>query len=356
MGAGEPHHAADPAARAPRCGARSPSSTRARSGCSSRGRTPDNAQLWSPGIKLGVRRGSFFHRTECFGPVLGLMRAENLDEAIDLANDTPFGLTSGIQTLDDREVARWVERIEAGNLYVNRPITGAIVGRQPFGGWKASSVGPGAKAGGPNYVLQLARWRQVDAAARRRRAAAGVAGGAARAVPGRAGRDADARALVRASAASYARAWRGHFSREHDPSAILGERNVFRYRPCRRDHRARHRRGRRRARAGRARGLAAGVPLTVSLPPDAALAVARGARRRDGRGGDRGGVRGAPGASGRRRARARLGAGLDRRPRRRQRRGVTVIDAPVARQRPPRAPLVPARADGLARASIATAT
>ena len=46
--------------------------------------------------------------------------------------------------------------IEAGNLYVNRPITGAIVGRQPFGGWKASSVGPGAKAGGPNYVLQLA--------------------------------------------------------------------------------------------------------------------------------------------------------------------------------------------------------
>ena len=117
--------------------------------------------LWSPGIKLGVRRGSFFHRTECFGPVLGLMRAETLDEAIDLANDTPFGLTSGIQSLDEREVDRWVERLEAGNLYVNRPITGAIVRRQPFGGWKASSVGPGAKAGGPNYVLQLARWQQV---------------------------------------------------------------------------------------------------------------------------------------------------------------------------------------------------
>ena len=89
------------------------------------------------------------------------MRAEDLDEAIDLADDTPFGLTSGIQSLDDREVDRWVERIQAGNLYVNRPTTGAIVGRQPFGGWKASSVGPGAKAGGPNYVLQLARWRQV---------------------------------------------------------------------------------------------------------------------------------------------------------------------------------------------------
>src|SRR4030095_4088748 len=91
----------------------------------------------------------------------GLMRADTLDQAVDLANAQPFGLTSGIQTLDDREIARWGDRIEAGQLHVNRPITGAIVGRQPFGGWKASSVGPGAKAGGPNYVLQLAHWRQA---------------------------------------------------------------------------------------------------------------------------------------------------------------------------------------------------
>src|SRR5262249_17899422 len=193
----------------------------------------DNPQLWSPGIKLGVRPGSFFHRPECFGPVLGLMRADSLDHAIDLANAQPFGLTSGIQTLDDREIVRWVDRVDAGNLYVNRPITGAIVGRQPFGGWKASSVGPGAKAGGPNYVLQLARWRQVtlpdgDAeplpepmAARLHRCLAAPA-------------DGDARELVRASAASYARAWRQHFSLEHDPLAIRGERNAFRYRPCRR--------------------------------------------------------------------------------------------------------------------------
>ncbi len=185
-------------------------------------------RLWSPGIKRGVRRGSFFHRTECFGPVLGLMRAVDLDEAIDLANDTPFGLTSGIHSLDDREVARWLDRIEAGNLYVNRPITGAIVGRQPFGGWKASSVGPGAKAGGPNYVLQMARWRQetlpdadwepigplleqcLEHAA-----------------------DPEEQRLLRASAASYLRAWRGHFSVDHEPSRVLGEDNVFRYRRCR---------------------------------------------------------------------------------------------------------------------------
>ncbi len=168
------------------------------------------APLWSPGIKLGVRRGSFFHRTECFGPVLGLMRAADLDDAIELADDQPFGLTSGIQSLDDREIARWLERIEAGTLYVNRHITGAIVGRQPFGGWKASSVGPGAKAGGPNYVLQLCGAHHVAPA------------------------DVEPAAVLRAAAASYDRAWREHFSQDHAPIRLLGERNVFRYRPCRR--------------------------------------------------------------------------------------------------------------------------
>jgi RHH-type transcriptional regulator, proline utilization regulon repressor / proline dehydrogenase / delta 1-pyrroline-5-carboxylate dehydrogenase len=232
----------------------------------------DNPQLWSPGIKLGVRPASFFHRTECFGPVLGLMRAVDLDHAIELANATPFGLTSGIQTLDDREIARWVDRIEAGTLYINRPITGAIVGRQPFGGWKGSSVGPGAKAGGPNYALQLARWRQVTLpagddeplpepmAALLERCVAELT-------------SPDARALVRASAASYARAWRQHFSREHDPSAIPGERNAFRYRSCRRVI------ARGTARPAAAAALCqvmlaaciAGTRLTLSLSPDSQL-------------------------------------------------------------------------------------
>src|SRR5262249_1718188 len=130
-------------------------------------------------------------------------------------------------------MARWVDRVEAGNLYVNRPITGAIVGRQPFGGWKASSVGPGAKAGGPNYVLQLARWRQVtlpeDDGEPLPEPMAATLGRCAAELP-----SADARELVRTSAASYTRAWRQHFSLEHDPMAIRGERNAFRYRPCRR--------------------------------------------------------------------------------------------------------------------------
>jgi RHH-type transcriptional regulator, proline utilization regulon repressor / proline dehydrogenase / delta 1-pyrroline-5-carboxylate dehydrogenase len=193
-------------------------------------RLDGEAPLWSPGIRLGVRRGSFFHRTECFGPVLGLMRAADLDEAIELANDQPFGLTSGLQSLDDREVAHWTDRIEAGNLYVNRSTTGAIVGRQPFGGWKASSVGPGAKAGGPNYVLQLGRWRQVARPFDGAPLAPAVEALLARCLE--ALTDDDSRVMLRASAASYAAAWRDHFARGHEPTPLLGERNLFRYRPC----------------------------------------------------------------------------------------------------------------------------
>jgi RHH-type proline utilization regulon transcriptional repressor/proline dehydrogenase/delta 1-pyrroline-5-carboxylate dehydrogenase len=117
--------------------------------------------LWSPGVKLGVRPGSAFHMTECFGPVLGVLRASSLDEAIEWQNAVPFGLTGGIHTLDPAEADRWLERVEVGNAYVNRHTTGAIVRRQPFGGWKRSVVGPTVKAGGPHYVASLGRWRPM---------------------------------------------------------------------------------------------------------------------------------------------------------------------------------------------------
>jgi RHH-type proline utilization regulon transcriptional repressor/proline dehydrogenase/delta 1-pyrroline-5-carboxylate dehydrogenase len=123
---------------------------------------PQNPCLWSPGIKLGVKPGSFSHMTELFGPVLSLMRAENLEQAIEIANMVPYGLTSGIQTLDDREKQVWLEKIEAGNLYINRGITGAIVQRQPFGGCKASSIGGGSKAGGPNYLRECVNIHQIS--------------------------------------------------------------------------------------------------------------------------------------------------------------------------------------------------
>jgi RHH-type proline utilization regulon transcriptional repressor/proline dehydrogenase/delta 1-pyrroline-5-carboxylate dehydrogenase len=83
------------------------------------------------------------------------MCADNLSQAVELVNDTQYGLTSGLHSLDEQEQDYFIKHLEAGNLYINRTITGAIVGRQPFGGCKASSVGPGKKAGGPLYCDQL---------------------------------------------------------------------------------------------------------------------------------------------------------------------------------------------------------
>jgi RHH-type proline utilization regulon transcriptional repressor/proline dehydrogenase/delta 1-pyrroline-5-carboxylate dehydrogenase len=115
-------------------------------------------RLWSPGVRIGVRPGSWFARTECFGPVLGVVRADDLDDAIRIQNGTDYGLTAGLHALDPGEITSWIERVEAGNAYVNRGTTGAIVRRQPFGGWKDSVVGPTVKAGGPHYVASLCRW------------------------------------------------------------------------------------------------------------------------------------------------------------------------------------------------------
>ena len=122
---------------------------------------PHNVRLVSPGIKLGVTRGSRSQRTEFFCPLLAVLQAADLEQAVTLANDTAYGLTAGIHSLDEREQAYFIEHMQAGNLYVNRKITGAIVRRQAFGGWKESSFGPGAKAGGPNYVAQFVELHSV---------------------------------------------------------------------------------------------------------------------------------------------------------------------------------------------------
>jgi RHH-type proline utilization regulon transcriptional repressor/proline dehydrogenase/delta 1-pyrroline-5-carboxylate dehydrogenase len=83
------------------------------------------------------------------------MCADNLDHAITIVNSTGYGLTSGIESLDKREQDYWKEHILAGNLYINRGTTGAIVIRQPFGGMRKSAIGSGKKAGGFNYVGQF---------------------------------------------------------------------------------------------------------------------------------------------------------------------------------------------------------
>jgi len=109
----------------------------------------------SPGVKWGITKESFEYNQELFGPVLCVMKAKNLKEAIQLVNDLDYGLTSGIESLDPTETEYWLNNIKAGNLYANRSTTGAIVQRQPFGGMKASCFGFGMKAGGSNYLTQF---------------------------------------------------------------------------------------------------------------------------------------------------------------------------------------------------------
>ena len=126
----------------------------------------ENPCLFTPGIKRDTQPGSFSHLTELFGPVLAILKYQDIAQAIDLVHQTGYGLTSGLERLDDREQQIWLSRIQAGNLYINRPTTGAIVLRQPFGGMGKSAFGPGIKAGGPNYVMPLMQFRPLGSAMR----------------------------------------------------------------------------------------------------------------------------------------------------------------------------------------------
>ena len=115
----------------------------------------DKRYIMRPGVKIHVKPTSYTFRTELFAPLLAVTPFDTLEEAVRMVNSLDYGLTSGLQSLDEAEQRYWRDHIQAGNLYINRGITGAIVNRQPFGGMKLSAFGPGLKAGGPNYCLQF---------------------------------------------------------------------------------------------------------------------------------------------------------------------------------------------------------
>ena len=185
-----------------------------------------NPNLWSPGVKWGVKEGSFTHQTELFGPVLAVMRAKNLEHAIQIANGTPYGLTSGLQSLDAREQKFWISKIEAGNLYINRTTTGAIVRRQPFGGCKASSFGYGAKAGGPNYVHQFAHPMEVSLPKEKAPVSAAVENMSK--LIEKLSLTKEQLGIWYASISHYS-FWGHRFKHDHDPSRIVGQDNFFTY-------------------------------------------------------------------------------------------------------------------------------
>ncbi len=189
---------------------------------------PKNPQLWSPGVKWGVKEGSFMHQTELFGPVLAVIRARNLEHAIQIVNGTQYGLTSGLQSLDAREHRLWLSQIEAGNLYINRGITGAIVRRQPFGGCKGSSYGQNAKAGGPNYLAQFAHPIQI--ALPREKGAVPITIEKLSKLIEKLPLTTEQLGIWHASIANYA-FWAQKFQQDHDPSRVVGEDNFFQYHP-----------------------------------------------------------------------------------------------------------------------------
>ncbi len=239
-------------------------------------RVGSNPNLWSPGVKYGVQPGSITHLTEFFGPVLGVMRYERLEDAIALVNATGYGLTSGLQTLDEREIDLWSRTIEAGNLYINKPTVGAIVLRQPFGGFGKSCFGPGLKAGGPNYVAQFMKFADApippskedhlehSSLEKLRLRVRGIS------------RDEPELARLLNALDSYDAWRRNEFACPHDTMRLLGEDNVRRYSGL---HEVRIRVDRRDtwfeifARACAARTV--GCRITVSFAPDQANPAVR---------------------------------------------------------------------------------
>lgn len=112
-----------------------------------------------PTLFADVPPGAAIAQEEIFGPVLAVIRAPTFEEALEIANATEYALTGGVYSRSPAHIQRAKEAFRVGNLYINRKITGAIVGRQPFGGFKMSGIG--SKAGGPDYLVQFMEPRTI---------------------------------------------------------------------------------------------------------------------------------------------------------------------------------------------------
>ncbi len=119
----------------------------------SRDDVPSGGWYVSPTLVAVDDPDSPIAQEELFGPVVAVLRARDFDHALELANDTPYALTAGLFSRSPLHIDRAARELRAGNVYLNRGTTGAVVGRQPFGGYGLSGVG--SKAGGPDYLLQF---------------------------------------------------------------------------------------------------------------------------------------------------------------------------------------------------------
>ncbi len=194
-----------------------------------------NEYMLKPAIKWGVKKESFCHMNELFGPVLSVMRAENLDDAIETVNMTGYGLTSGLESLDAREIDIWKEKLKAGNLYINRGTTGAIVLRQPFGGMGKSAIGAGRKVGVFNYVTQFVDFTEKAQPKTKKeyynKYVPLVKKWSDDAKKGIYKTFANEFKKLSSALQSYAENYKEEFGCEHEYISIRGEDNIFRYLP-----------------------------------------------------------------------------------------------------------------------------
>jgi RHH-type proline utilization regulon transcriptional repressor/proline dehydrogenase/delta 1-pyrroline-5-carboxylate dehydrogenase len=180
----------------------------------------DRKYILKPTVKWGVKPSSYTFQNELFAPLLSVVCIDDLEQGIAYANSSEYGLTAGLQSLNEEEQTLWKNSIEAGNLYINRGITGAIVNRQPFGGMKRSAFGGGIKAGGPNYVSNFVEFTEnkvwkVDPST---------------SLSDFTSNDRD-RDRVNFAYTNYQQVWENEFSQEKDVNHIYGEENIFRYLP-----------------------------------------------------------------------------------------------------------------------------
>jgi 1-pyrroline-5-carboxylate dehydrogenase len=124
------------------------------------GKVPEGAGFYlRPTVVADVSPRSKIAQEEIFAPVLAVIRAKDFDEAIEIANDTEYGLTGGVYSNDQRHLEDAKRRFHVGNLYLNRKCTGAMVGAHPFGGFNMS--GTDSKAGGRDYLLLFLQAKSI---------------------------------------------------------------------------------------------------------------------------------------------------------------------------------------------------
>jgi 1-pyrroline-5-carboxylate dehydrogenase len=121
--------------------------------------TPDGGYFVEPTVFADIAPTARLAQEEIFGPVLAVIRARDFDHALEIANNTEYGLTGAVYTTSPERLERARLSFHVGNLYLNRKCTGAMVGAHPFGGFNMS--GTDSKAGGPDYLLLFTQAKSI---------------------------------------------------------------------------------------------------------------------------------------------------------------------------------------------------